>query len=229
MDIETASEEERAPILRSVRSNELDRLTVDKRAAKEINTEMDIETASKEERAAFFRSVRNNELDRLTVDKGAAKEINTEMDIETASEEERAAFFKSVRSKELDRLTATLDKQNDEAGNQDVQTEPNIPKIINTEGFQNQGETEALDTEETANEEDRLAFFQSVRDSERKKLVEAFERDTIWKEEREKKRMKKRQEQIKKMFEEFHKPVHYRRHILHLSKNHVHTMNITIR
>ncbi|CAC5381701.1 unnamed protein product [Mytilus coruscus] len=200
---DTASEEERAAFFRSVRSKQLDRLTANKEAVKEINTEMDIETASEEERATFFRNVRRKELDRLTADKGASEEINTDMDIETASEEERAALFRNVRSKELDRLTATLNNQNDEAGNQDVQTEPTI---MNKEGLQNQGEAGALDTEETASEEERLDFFQSVREAERKKLVEAFERDKIWKEEREKRRMKKRQEQIKKMFEEFHKP-----------------------
>ncbi|CAC5421544.1 unnamed protein product [Mytilus coruscus] len=155
-------------------------------------------TSSGEERAAFFRDVRSKELDRLIANKGDVEDMNTKKDEETASEEERASFFRDVRSKEVDRLTATLNKQSDEAGNQDLQTEPHI---MNKEGV-----TEALETEETATEEERLAFFRSVRDAERKKLVEAFEQEKIWREERENKRMRRRQEKIKKMFEEFHTP-----------------------
>ncbi|CAC5380606.1 unnamed protein product [Mytilus coruscus] len=158
----------------------------------------DTETASEEERAAFFGDVRTKELARLTA---TLKEQNDDAgNTETASEDERVSFFKDVRSTVL---TATLNKQVDKAENQDVQAKPTI---ITEEIVQNQVETEALDTEETASEEERLAFFQSVRDAERKKLVEAFEKEKIWKEEREERRTKKRQEQIRKMFEEFHKP-----------------------
>ncbi|CAC5403763.1 unnamed protein product [Mytilus coruscus] len=140
--------------------------------------------------------------------KGAVGEINTEKDKETASEEERDAFF---RSKELDILTATMNKQSDEAENQNVQTEQ---KIINKESLLNQGENRGTRNrthsytrkEENASEEERLAFFQSVRDVERQKLVEAFDREQIWKEESQKKRMTRKQEKIKKMFEEFHIP-----------------------
>ncbi|CAC5396593.1 unnamed protein product [Mytilus coruscus] len=156
---ETASEEERAAVFSSLRNTELDRLSkaenktrneqkacnmhdqTNRGAIEEINTEKDKETASEEERAAFFRDVRGKELDRLSANKRAVKEMHTEKDKETASEEERAAFFKefTCRSKELE-----------------VQTEP---KIMKKESLHNQDETEALDTEETVSEEDRLAFF----------------------------------------------------------------------
>ena len=157
----------------------------------------DTETASKEEIEAFFGDVRTKEHDRLTA---IIKEHNDEAgNQETASEEERISFFKDVRTKDLDSMYATLNTQVDKAENQDVQAKP----VISTEEIiQNQ----ALHTEETASEEDRVAFFQSVRDAERKKLVDAFEREKIWKEQREERRAKKRQEQIRKMFEEFHKP-----------------------
>ncbi|XP_076116306.1 uncharacterized protein LOC143083817 [Mytilus galloprovincialis] len=157
----------------------------------------DTETASKEEIEAFFGDFRTKELDRLTA---IIKEHNDEAsNQETASEEERISFFKDVRTKDLDSMYATLNTQVDKAENQDVQAKP----VISTEEIiQNQ----ALHTEETASEEDRVAFFQSVRDAERKKLVDAFEREKIWKEQREERRAKKRQEQIRKMFEEFHKP-----------------------
>ncbi|CAC5414935.1 unnamed protein product [Mytilus coruscus] len=161
----------------------------------------DTETASEEEREAFFGDVRTKEFERLTA---TMKEQNDEAgNTETASEEGRFAFFGDVRTKEFDCLTATLDQQVDKAENHDVQAKPMIMK---KESLQNQVETETIDTEETASEEERVAFFQSVKDAERKKLVEAFEREQVWKKEREERRTKKRQEQIRKMFEEFHKP-----------------------
>ncbi|CAG2210858.1 unnamed protein product [Mytilus edulis] len=145
--------------------------------------------------------IRTKEFERLNA---TTTEQNAEAEnTETASEDERVAFFRDFRTKEFERLTATMKEQVEKAEIQDVQAKP----IIRTEEIiQNQVETEALDTEETAIEEDRVAFFQSVRDAERKKLVEAFERETIWKEERQERREKKRQEQIRKMFEEFHTP-----------------------
>ncbi|CAG2220694.1 unnamed protein product [Mytilus edulis] len=112
---------------------------------------------------------------------------------ETATEAERADFFRDIRSKELDRLTKTLNKQSDEAKNHDDLIQP---KVINKEIVQIQGEeTEAFETEEATSKEERLAFFQSIKERERK-----------WKEERESKRMRKRQEKIKQMFAEFHTP-----------------------
>ncbi|XP_076109238.1 uncharacterized protein LOC143078180 [Mytilus galloprovincialis] len=110
---------------------------------------------------------------------------------ETASEEERVAFFGDVRTKELERLASTLNKQVDNAENHDVQAKPSI---ITEENIKYPVEIEALDAEETASEEEREAFFQSIRDAERKKIVEAFEKEKIWKEEREERREKKRQE-----------------------------------
>ncbi|VDI79231.1 Hypothetical predicted protein [Mytilus galloprovincialis] len=142
------------------------------------------------------------------------KEENDEAEnTETASEKERIAFFGDVRTKEFERLTATFEEQNAEAEdtetaidkveNQEIQAKP---MIITEKVLPKQVETEALDTEETASEEDRVAFFQSVRDAERQKLIEAFAREKKWKEERDERREKKRQEQIRKMFEDFHKP-----------------------
>ncbi|XP_071151415.1 enolase-phosphatase E1-like isoform X2 [Mytilus edulis] len=198
-DTETASEEEIEAFFGDVRTKELDRLTA---TQKEQNDEAGTtESASEEERAAFFGDVRTKEFERLAA---TMKEHSDEAgNTETASEEERISFFKDVRTKELDSMYATCNTQVDKTENQDLQAKP----VIRTEEIiQNQVDTEALDSEETANEEDRVAFFQSVRDAERKKLVDAFEREKIWKEEREERRAKKRQEQIRRMFEEFHKP-----------------------
>ncbi|VDI66555.1 Hypothetical predicted protein [Mytilus galloprovincialis] len=165
--------------------------------AMSVQQTIDTDTASEEERVAFFRDFRTKEFERLNA---TTTEQNAEAEnTETASEDERVAFFRDFRTKEFERLTATMKEQVEKAEIQDVQAKPiiRIEEII-----QNQ----ALDTKETAIEEDRVAFFQSVRDAERKKLVEAFERETIWKEEREERREKKRQEQIRKMFQEFHTP-----------------------
>ncbi|XP_063400312.1 trichohyalin-like [Mytilus trossulus] len=206
---ETASEEEIIAFFGNARTKEFDRLTA---TMKEQNTRAEnTETASEEERIAFFGDARTKEFDRLTAttNKQNAEAENTE----TESEEETIAFFGEARRKELDRLTATLNTQVDEVmsalntqvykvDNQNIQAKP---KIITQEISYNQVETEAL-TEETASEKDRVAFFQSVRDAERQKLVEAFEREKKWKEEREERREKKIQEQIRKMFEDFHSP-----------------------
>ena len=54
---------------------------------------------------------------------------------------------------------------------------------------------------ETASGEERSAFFRAVRDPVRLKFVEAFER-----EKRDQRRIKMRQEKIKKQFEEFNYP-----------------------
>ncbi|VDI79230.1 Hypothetical predicted protein [Mytilus galloprovincialis] len=196
---ETASEEERIAFFGNARTKEFDRLTA---TTKEQNAEAENkETESEEERIAFFGNARIKEFERLTA---TVKEQNAEAEnTETASDEEIIAFFGEARLKELDRLMSTLNTQVDKVENRDVQAKPKI--IITEDILNNQVETEAL-TEETASEKDRVAFFQSVRDAERQKLVEAFEREKIWKEEREERREKKRQEQIRKMFEDFHKP-----------------------
>ncbi|XP_071160539.1 caldesmon-like [Mytilus edulis] len=199
MDTDTASEEERVAFFGNARTKEFGRLIA---TMKEENDEAEnTETASEEERIAFFGDARTKEFERLTA---TIEEQNAEAEnIETASEDELVAFFRAARIKELDRLMSTLNTQVDKVENQDIQAKP---MIITEKILPNQVETEALDTEETASEEDRVAFFQSIRDAERKKLVEEFDREKKWKEEREERREKKRQEQIRKMFEDFHKP-----------------------
>ncbi|VDI79229.1 Hypothetical predicted protein [Mytilus galloprovincialis] len=207
---ETASEEEIIAFFGNARTKEFERLTD---TMKEQNAETEnTETANEEERIAFFGNARTKEFDRLTV---TTQEQNAEAEnTETESEEEIIAFFGEARREELDRLTATLNTQVDEVMStlntqvDEVMSTLNTrakPKIITQEICYNQVETEAL-TEETASEKDRVAFFQSVRDAERQKLVEAFEREKKWKEEKEERREKKIQEQIRKMFEDFHSP-----------------------
>ncbi|XP_071169527.1 hepatoma-derived growth factor-related protein 2-like [Mytilus edulis] len=199
MDTDTASEEERVAFFGNARTKEFGRLTA---TMKEENDEAEnTETASEKERIAFFGDARTKEFERLTatIEEQNTKKENTE----TASEDELITFFGAARIKELDRLMSTLNTEVDKVENQDIQAKP---MIITEKILPNQVETEALDTEETASEEDRVAFFQSVRDAERQKLIEAFEREKKWKEEREERREKKRQEQIRKMFEDFHKP-----------------------
>ncbi|XP_063401870.1 trichohyalin-like [Mytilus trossulus] len=196
---ETASEEERSAFFGNARTKEFERLTA---TMKEQNAEAEnTETASEEERIAFFGNARTKEFERLTA---TMKEQNTEAEnTETASDEEIIAFFGEARLKELDRLTSTLNTQVDKVENRDVQVKPKI--IITEEILNNQIKTKTQ-TGETASEKDRESFFQSVLDAERQKLVDAFEREKKWKEERDERREKKRQEQIRKMFEEFHKP-----------------------
>ncbi|CAG2226029.1 unnamed protein product [Mytilus edulis] len=169
MDTDTASEEERVAFFGNARTKEFERLTA---TMKEQNEAENTETASEEERIAFFGNARTKEFERLAA---TMKEQNAEgNDTNTASEEQRVAFFGNDRTKEIDRLMSTMNTQVDEVENQDVQSKP---IIITEEILPNQVETEALDTEETASEEDRVAFFQSVRDAERQKLIEAFARE----------------------------------------------------
>ncbi|XP_071141975.1 flagellar attachment zone protein 1-like [Mytilus edulis] len=167
---ETASEEERVAFFGNARTKEFERLAA---TMKEKNAEgNDTNTASEEERVAFFGNARTKEFERLAA---TMKEQNAEgNDTNTASEEERVAFFGNDRINEIDRLMSTMNTQVDKVENQDVQSKP---IIITKEILSNQVETEALDTEETASEGDRVAFFQSVRDAERQKLIEAFARE----------------------------------------------------
>ncbi|XP_071122212.1 probable serine/threonine-protein kinase irlB [Mytilus edulis] len=199
MNTDTASEEERVAFFGNARTKEFGRLSA---TMKEENDEAEnTETASEKERIAFFGDVRTKEFERLTA---TFEEQNAEAEnTETASEDELIAFFGAARLKELDILMSTLNTQVDKVENQEIQAKP---LIITEKVLPKQVETEALDTEETASEEDRIAFFQSVRDEERQKLIEAFAREKKWKEERDERREKKRQEQIRKMFEDFHKP-----------------------
>ncbi|CAG2230763.1 unnamed protein product [Mytilus edulis] len=196
-----------------------------------VQQTIDTDTASEEERVAFFGNARTKEFERLTATMKEQKKQRTQKqrvkrkellslempepkrnDTNTASEEQRVAFFGNDRTKEIDRLMSTMNAQVDEVENQDVQSKP---IIITEEILPNQVETEALDTEETASEEDRVAFFQSVRDAERQKLIEAFAREKNGKKKERRDERKKDRNRSGKCLRIFinQQSVHYRPHM----------------
>ncbi|XP_076109226.1 uncharacterized protein LOC143078153 [Mytilus galloprovincialis] len=160
-----------------------------------------------DECAAFYKSVRDSEYNKLVEAYAREKIIQEEEKRNrTIREEEKmistkeitdgdecAAFYKSVRDSEYNKLVEAYARE----------------KIIQEEEKRNRTireEEKMISTKEITDGDECAAFYKSVRDAEYEKLVEAYAREKIIKEEKERNRMKREQEKIKTQFEEFWKP-----------------------
>ncbi|XP_063420715.1 uncharacterized protein LOC134705932 [Mytilus trossulus] len=159
------------------------------------------------ERAAFYQSVRDAEYNRLVDAYAKEKMIKEEKERnmivreqeqiisakELTDDNERAAFYKSVRDAEYNRLVDAYAKE----------------KMIKEEKERNmivREQEQIISAKELTDDNERAAFYKSVRDAEYNKLVDAYTKEKTIKEEKERKRIVREQEQIKKQFEEFWKP-----------------------
>ncbi|XP_076109538.1 uncharacterized protein LOC143078563 [Mytilus galloprovincialis] len=169
-------------------------------------------TNTDEECAAFYKSVRDAEYNKLVEAYEKEKIIKEEKERkrisrdeekldsaevisakEVTDEGEYSDFYKSVRDTEYNKLVEAYVKE----------------RIMKKEKEANMKtrEQENVDSSEVISDEDECAaFYKSVRDAEYNKLVESYGRENIIKEEKEKNRITREQEKIKKQFEEFWKP-----------------------
>ncbi|XP_071174584.1 DNA ligase 1-like [Mytilus edulis] len=159
-----------------------------------------------DECAAFYKSVRDAEYNKL-VDAYAREKIIQEekkrnmivrekekiiSTKEITDGDECASFYKSVRDAEYDKLVDAYARE----------------KIIQEEKKRNRiviEEEQIISTKEITDDDECASFYKSVRDAEYEKLVDAYVREKIIKEE-ERNRITREQEKIKTQFEEFWKP-----------------------
>ncbi|CAG2235543.1 unnamed protein product [Mytilus edulis] len=162
--------------------------------------------------AAFYKSVRDAEYNKLVEAYDKEKIIKEEKERkrisrdeekldstevisakEVTDEGEYADFYKSVRDTEYNKLVEAYVKE----------------RIMKEEKEANikTREQENVDSSEVISDEDECAaFYKSVRDAEYNKLVESYDKEKIIKEEKERNKITREQEKIKKQFEEFWKP-----------------------
>ncbi|XP_052098955.1 uncharacterized protein LOC127733682 [Mytilus californianus] len=140
------------------------------------------------------------------------------------------AFLKDARDTECNKLTDTMNLC--EGKNETTNAELNLAKIkaaeaevlslvnsanndecnmLRTIGSRNTYKEsleapEFVSSKEMTDDEEYAAFYKSIRDAEYNKFVEAYYREKIIKEEKERRRITREQEKIKKQFEEIWKP-----------------------
>ncbi|CAG2253414.1 unnamed protein product [Mytilus edulis] len=169
------------------------------------NNEEDI--TDDDECAAFYKSVRDAEYSKLVdayareniiqEEKERNRKVREQEKIistkEITDDDECAAFYKSVRDAEYSKLVDAYAREN----------------IIQEEKERNRKVREQekiISTKEITDDDECAAFYKSVRDAEYSKLVDAYARENIIQEEKERNRLTKDQEKIEKQFEEFWKP-----------------------
>ncbi|VDI63281.1 Hypothetical predicted protein [Mytilus galloprovincialis] len=154
------------------------------------------EIADNDECAAFYKSVRDAEYNKLVdayarekiiKEEKERRRITSEQEKEDSSEvistneditdiDECAAFYKSVRDAEYNKLVEAYARE----------------KIIKEERERNRitrEQEQIISAKEITDDDECAAFYKSVRDAEYNKLVEAYARETIIKEERERNRI----------------------------------------
>ncbi|XP_063425602.1 uncharacterized protein LOC134709364 [Mytilus trossulus] len=131
-----------------------------------------------------FSEIEANIMSGAQIDNGIETEIplkNNEED--TTDDDECAAFYKSVRDAEYNRLVDAYARE----------------KIIQEEKERNRlarDQEEIILTKEIADDDECAAFYKSVRDAEYKKLVDAYAREKIIQEEKERNKLARDQEEI---------------------------------
>ncbi|VDI35406.1 Hypothetical predicted protein [Mytilus galloprovincialis] len=141
-----------------------------------------------------FSEIEANTMSGAQIVNGIATEIplNNRKE-EITDSDECAAFYKSVRDAEYNRLVDAYARE----------------KMIQEEKESNmitREQEKIISTKEMTDDDECAAFYKSVRDAEYNKLVEAYARENIIQEERERNMITREQEKIKKQFEEFWKP-----------------------
>ncbi|XP_076098692.1 uncharacterized protein LOC143068482 [Mytilus galloprovincialis] len=111
---------------------------------------------------------------------------------EITGDDECAAFYKSVRDAEYNKLVDAYAKEK-------MIKEEERNRIVREQ-------EEIISTKEITEDNERAAFYKSVRDAEYNRLVDAYAKEKTTKEEKERNRILREQEKIKKQFAEFWKP-----------------------
>ncbi|XP_063442129.1 calponin homology domain-containing protein DDB_G0272472-like [Mytilus trossulus] len=195
------NEYERSAFLKDVNNSESTE-ALDLKDEKEI-------TSTDEECAAFYKSVRDAEYNKLvdayTREKATKEEKERNL---IAREQEKvdstevkgeyADFYKSVRDAEYNKLVEAYVKERIMKEEREAYTKTREQEKVDS--------SEVISAKEITDEDECAAFYKSVRDAEYNKLVESYARENIIKEEKEKNRMTREQEKIKKQFEEFWEP-----------------------
>ncbi|XP_071160827.1 DNA ligase 1-like [Mytilus edulis] len=170
------------------------------------------EITGDDEGAAFYKSVRDAEYNKLVDAYAKEKIIKEEKERnripreqeqiistkEITEENERAAFYKSVRDAEYNKLVDAYARENI------IQEEKERNRKVREQ--EKEDSSEVISTKDITDNDECAAFYKSVRDAEYNKLVDAYAKEKIIKEEKERNRIAREQEQIKKQFAEFWKP-----------------------
>ncbi|XP_063427289.1 uncharacterized protein LOC134710822 [Mytilus trossulus] len=118
---------------------------------------------------------------------------------EITDNDERAVVYKSVRDAEYNKLVDAYAKEK-------IITDEKERNRITREQEKEES-PEVISTKDITDDDECAAFYKSVRDAEYKKLVDAYAREKMIKlEEKDRNKIVREQEQIKKPFEEFCKP-----------------------
>ncbi|VDI21362.1 Hypothetical predicted protein [Mytilus galloprovincialis] len=123
-------------------------------------------------RSAFLKDVNNSESNNLI----EALDLKDEKEA-TNTDEECAAFYKSVRDAEYNKLVEAFDKE------KIIKEEKERKRISRDEEKLNSAEV--ISAKEVTDEGEYADFYKSVRDAEYNKLVEAYVKERIMKEEKE--------------------------------------------
>ncbi|XP_063442384.1 trichohyalin-like [Mytilus trossulus] len=149
--------------------------------------------------AAFYKSVRDAEYNKLVDAYAREKIIQDEKERNrTVKEEEKiistkdikdgdecAAFYKSVRDSEYDKLVEAYARENI------IKEEKERNRIVRV-----RKEEKIISTKDITDVDECAAFYKSVRDAEYNRLVDAYAREKIIQEERERKRIVREEEKI---------------------------------
>ncbi|XP_076099659.1 uncharacterized protein LOC143069088 isoform X2 [Mytilus galloprovincialis] len=183
---------------------EKERNMIPKEQEKIISTK---ELTDDHECAVFYKSIRDADYNKL-VDAYAREKIIKEEKVrnripreqekiistkELTDDHECAAFYKSVRDAEYNKLVDAYARE----------------KIIKEEKERNmipREQEKIISTKEITDDHECASFYKSVRDAEYNKLVDAYAKEKTIKEEKERNRILREQEEIKKQFAEFWKP-----------------------